>query len=245
MSEPHPHLLFQMKHRLGTLSLDVSFELTQPWTILFGPSGSGKTTILRAIAGFIQPSHTRIILPVAEHSRVIADTATGISVVPHKRPVRWAAQRPALFPHKTVRENLAYSSEIRNVGSAQAVDHAMERFHLTPIAGRKPSFLSGGEQQRVSIARAAIAASGRLLLLDEPFNGLDAPLRDELLVDLRTWLAETKTPVLSVTHDIAEAFQLNAEVLKLHHGRITAQGPAALVLAEERTRLLTQLETSS
>jgi molybdate transport system ATP-binding protein len=97
----------------------------------------------------------------------------------------------------------------------------------------------------VAVARAAASAitvtSGGLLLLDEPFAGLHLPLRDELLEDLRGWLAANKTPVLSVTHDVGEAFQLGAEVIKFSDGRVVEQGPVEAVLAEERMRLMEQL----
>jgi molybdate transport system ATP-binding protein len=242
--ESQPHLTLELRHRLGALSLDVAFELTHPWTILFGPSGSGKSTILRAIAGLIRPEHAKITLRRRNEHQIVADTSAKILVSPHQRFVRWSAQRPALFPHMTVRDNLRFATAASPDRDLTIASH-LERFHIAHIANRLPDKLSGGEQQRASIARAACSSEGRLLLLDEPFTGLDATLRDELVADLQSFLAETGTPVLSVTHDISEAFQLNAEVLKLHSGRITAQGPAAIVLAEERTRLLAQLNVAS
>jgi len=242
--ESPPHLTLELRHSLGAMSLDVAFELTQPWTVLFGPSGSGKSTILRAIAGLIRPEQAKITLLWQNQHQIAADTTAGVMLPPHQRFVRWSAQRPALFPHMTVRDNLRFATA---VGSDRdlTIASAFERFHIAHIADRLPGKLSGGEQQRAAIARAACSSEGRLLLLDEPFTGLDASLRDELIADLQSFLAETGTPVLSVTHDISEAFQLNAEILKLHSGRITAQGPAAIVLAEERTRLLAQLNVAS
>ena len=234
-----PHFSFEMKHSRGALDIDAAFDLTQPWTVLFGPSGSGKSTILRAIAGFIHPHHARIVVSATGQHQVLTDTAARVWTPPHKRFIRWAAQSPALFPHMTVRENLSFA--IGNKRAEQAIDAAMKSFRIAHLSARKPALLSGGEQQRVSIARAAIATSGRLLLLDEPFSGLDLALRDELLTDLQQWLARTQTPVLSVTHDIAEALQLKAEVIKIRAGKLIAQGPAAVILAEERTRLLAQL----
>jgi molybdate transport system ATP-binding protein len=227
-----------MKHRVGALALDVAFALTQPWTVLFGPSGSGKSTILRVIAGLVRPDAARIAVRRGKRTSTVVDTANGVWMPAHTRPVRWAGQRPALFPHMTVRENLGFASEIKNADLEDAMRPVMECFRLAQLGDRKPATLSGGEQQRVSIARAAVAANGRLLLLDEPFTGLDGTLRDELLADLKLWASQTKTPILSVTHDIAEAFQLNAEVLKLRDGRIAAQGPAGELLAQERRRLM-------
>jgi molybdate transport system ATP-binding protein len=105
--------------------------------------------------------------------------------------------------------------------------------------------LSGGERQRVAIARAATAAvslgQGSILLLDEPFTGQDVRLRDELIEELRGWLAFMERPVLSVTHDVGETFQLGTEVIKIADGRVVQQGPVAEVLAEDRERLLDQL----
>ena len=235
-----PHLAIELTHRIGSLSLDVSFQLTQPWTVLFGPSGSGKSTILRIIAGLIRPSRAKIILRWRQHDQVGTDTARKILLPPHRRFVRWSAQRPALFPHMTVLDNLRFAAP-PGTHSDLLIAEALERFHIAHLAGRLPGKLSGGEQQRAAIARAACSSDGRLLLLDEPFTGLDAPLRDELLADLRAWLARTHTPVLSVTHDISEAFQLDAEVIKLHQGSVVRQGPAELVLAQERQRLLAHL----
>lgn len=236
MSERAPHLSLSMKHQLGALKLDVAFDLTQPWTVLFGPSGSGKSTILRAIAGLVRPDEARIVLRWNGNEMVATDTAGGVFVPPHRRAARWSAQRPALFPNMTVRENLRMVVE-----DDGAAERALERFQLGRFAKSKPAKLSGGEQQWVSLARAAVAANGRLLLLDEPFSGLDTPLKVELLEALRGWLKEHGTPVLSVTHDVGEAFQLGGDVLRLSGGRIAQQGPVAEVLAEERKRLVALL----
>jgi molybdate transport system ATP-binding protein len=113
-------------------------------------------------------------------------------------------------------------------------------FRIPHLADKLPRALSGGEAQRVSMARAAASAS-RLLLLDEPFSGLDMALASEIMQDLQPWAAKRNLCVLSVTHDVAEAFQLGAEVIKLAEGRVVAQGPVEVVLAEERARLLAQL----
>lgn len=241
MSEPTPHLSFSMQHRQGTLAFDAAFHLTEPWTVLFGPSGSGKTTVLRAIAGLMRPAAGRIALHGATPTTLF-DSATGTFLPTYRRGVRLAAQVAALFPNMTVRQNIAYGVP---ASSAEIVEEALQRFRLTGLAESMPWKLSGGERQRVAVARAAASAitvtGNSLLLLDEPFAGLHLPLRDELLDDLRSWLATRKTPVLSVTHDVGEAFQLAAEVIKFSDGRVLEQGPVETVLAEERTRLLEQL----
>ena len=249
LAAPTAHLSMRMKHRQGALVFDLAFALTEPWTVLFGPSGSGKTTVLRAIAGLMRPQSGRIVL----HPRsgapddVVLDSPTKTFVPAHLRRVRFSAQTATLFPHLTVRGNVAYG--VRSAGDEQhvtdKVTDALERFRLGALATKMPAQLSGGERQRVAVARAAVSAvavrGGSLLLLDEPFAGLHLRLRDELLIDLREWLGAAGTPVLSVTHDVAEAYRLGAEVIKLADGRVVQQGPVGLVLAPERERLLIQL----
>jgi molybdate transport system ATP-binding protein len=250
LSEIAPHLSVRIQHRLGALELDVAFTLTQPWTVLFGPSGSGKTTVLRAIAGFVRPDAGRIVSRFYGREFVMTDTAKKVFVEPHKRSVRVAGQGAALFPHLTVRENIAFGARSQTEGAAAAniVQEAIERFQLPGMAEKFPSMLSGGERQRVAIARAATAAvslsEGSILLLDEPFTGQDVQLRDELIEELRGWLAHMERPVLSVTHDVGETFQLGTEVIKIADGRVVRQGPVAEVLALERERLLEQLNPS-
>jgi molybdate transport system ATP-binding protein len=250
LSETAPHLSVRIQHRLGALELDVAFTLTQSWTVLFGPSGSGKTTVLRAIAGFVRPDAGRIVSRFFEREFVMTDTAKKVFVEPHKRSVRVAGQGAALFPHLTVRENIAFGarSQTEITAAADIVQEAIERFQLPGMADKFPSMLSGGERQRVAIARAATAAvslsEGSILLLDEPFTGQDVQLRDELIEELRGWLAHVERPVLSVTHDVGETFQLGTEVIKIADGRVVRQGPVAEVLALERERLLEQLNPS-
>ena len=259
MSETATHLSVQLRHQLGALSLDISFALTRPWTVLFGPSGSGKTTILRAIAGLFRARSARISStsysnPVTDRSNVatdtrvvLTDTDADIFIPAHQRMVRMAAQQPGLFPHLTVRENIAYGAP--NGGHANKdiasrtnyIDEAMERFRLGHVARKYPGQLSGGERQRVNLARAATAPGCRILLLDEPFSGLDLALRDELIANLREWLTYTGSPVLSVTHDISEVFMTGDEVITLEDGRVAAQGPPEIVLAAQRAQLLKQL----
>ena len=247
MSANAPAILeAKIEHSVGRLSLDAQFTLTKPWSVLFGPSGSGKTTLLRAIQGFVQPESGSI----AHGDTVLFDSASKLTVPPHLRPIRSAAQSPRLFPHMTVRWNTVYGNgwPSHPDDGMEIAEQTLTLFRIKHLAERIPADLSGGEKQRASVARAVVAAitSGSpnnkpLLLLDEPFSGLDTALRDELLPELRAWLERWHVPVLSVTHDIGEAFQLNAEVLKLAEGHITEQGPAATVLAPERARLLTSL----
>lgn len=265
---PFAHLDFEMRHQIGPLSLDVAFRLTQPWSLLFAPSGAGKTTILRAIAGLLRPQTARIVSrsksqgpsqgPVSLQGggtltaeSVLTDTASRTFLPPHQRAIRMVAQTAGLFPHLNVLENIRYGYVARAHTPGEqnrnhdTVQDLLTLCHVEHLTTKMPSQLSGGERQRVALARALAASGCRLLLLDEPFTGLDATLRDDLTADLRAWLARRNVPVLSVTHDIAEAFQLSAEILKLHEGRIIQQGPAAEILAEQRSRLLAQLSPNA
>ena len=240
-------LTVKMQHRVGTVSLDVSFALTQPWTVLFGPSGSGKTTVLRAIAGFARPDAGRIVCG----SDVLVDREAGVFLSAHQRPVRSAGQTARLFPHMSVRTNVLFGSgwSSKPDEGIELADRVLELFRLGGFAERMPRDLSGGERQRVSVARAVVSAvtfrspGTAVLLLDEPFSGLDTAVRDELLAELMGWLVRWKTPVLSVTHDVGEAFQLGAEVIRIADGKTVQQGPVGEVLNEERRRLMEQLRT--
>jgi molybdate transport system ATP-binding protein len=238
-----------IRHRLGPLTLDVDFEVRAPWTVLFAPSGAGKTTLLRMIAGLERPDQGRIVShvlfpPMPARTFVLTDTVAKVFLPTYKRVVRMVAQRPALFPHMTVMNNIYY----RTLGGQRDAEERESRERGTEellklcrvghLRDKMPEQLSGGERQRVALARAIGTGAGRLLMLDEPFTGLEASLRDELILDLKAWIAKRGTPVLLVTHDVAEALLLQAEVIKIAEGRIVAQGPAADVLAEERERLL-------
>jgi molybdate transport system ATP-binding protein len=236
----------KIRHKVGTLALDMHFALTQPWTVLFGPSGGGKTSVMRAIGGFVHPDEGVITYG----TDVLLDRAAGIFVPAHARPVRSAGQLPRLFPHMTVRRNVLYGSGWRSkpTDERRLSDEVLTLFRLNSLAERMPRDLSGGEKQRVSVARAVVSAATSedvkksLLLLDEPFTGLDSRIRDSLAAEVPEWLAARRIQVLSVTHDIGEAFLLGAEVIKIADGRVIHQGPVCEVLAEERQKLLEQLD---
>jgi molybdate transport system ATP-binding protein len=239
----------QMHHRIGTLKIDIEFSLNRPWTVLFGPSGSGKSTILRAIAGLVQPDSGRITWmlggsPKSPNDIVLTvfDASRNRCMRTHERSTPLAPQAAGLFPHLSVIDNVGYKFRRQTEASQGVVDAALSLFRLGSVANKRPAELSGGEAQRVNLARAAVAAEeDGVLLLDEPFTGLDARLRSDLMRDLQAWAADRNLCVLSVTHDVAEAFQLAAEVIKLAEGRVVDQGPVERVLATERTRLLEQL----
>src|ERR1700761_3726430 len=224
-------------HRAETgseLTRPAEASLSGPLAVLVGPSGAGKTSLLRSIAGLLKPR--RGFVTVA--GTTVWDSERGIWLRPAERGCGLGTQRPALFPAMTARDNIAFGlhalpREMRE----QRVQEMAALFRIEPLLSRRPSQLSGGEQQRVAVART-LAPYPRVLLLDEPFAGLNLELKDAILTDLENWLAAAGTPVLYVTHDVAEAWRMGsragAEVLRMEEARVAAQGPAAQVLAAER-----------
>jgi molybdate transport system ATP-binding protein len=201
-------------------ALEIEFAAGTGITVLFGPSGSGKTLTLDSIAGFVAPDEGRILLD----DQILFDAAARVNLPPQARHCGYVFQNYALFPHMTLRENLAFAAERRpRLERHRKVNEMLERFHLEEVAGRRPRELSGGQKQRCSIARALIGAP-RLLLLDEPARGLDAPLRAELYAVLRQVRTEFEVPILLVTHDLEECFELGDGVQVLRDGRIVQSG---------------------
>jgi ABC-type sulfate/molybdate transport systems ATPase subunit len=221
------------------LHVSANITLSAPWTILFGPSGSGKSSILRAACGLLPSAdvHFTQALPTPHNSSQSLDR-----IPTHRRNLAYAPQGAVLFPHLTVRQNVAFATDVRHQPHPAATDAALDLFQLVPVAHRLPRDLSGGERQRVNLARAFAVPAPHLLLLDEPFTGVDRSLRDILLPRMQQHAAQQRIPVLSVTHDIEEALILNAEVIRLEQGVIVDQGLASQVLADERSRMLTILQ---
>ena len=236
-----PWLALRVAHQLSTLHLDVDCTLTAPWTVLFGPSGSGNTTLLRAVAGLFTPDAGRIHLNGQTLFERVAGSQAAVHLPPQARRIGFVAQSPALFPHRTAAQNIAFALPSAAASAHEEKVHSLLRlFAAESLAAQHPRQLSGGEQQCIALARA-LAAEPRALLLDEPFSAMDRTRRQQSLDALRTWVRERNTPVLMVTHDLAEAFEASDQVLKLEQGRITAQGRADEVLHEARVHLLRQL----
>jgi len=212
-------------------SLDLEFRAAAGVTVLFGPSGSGKTLTLDSIAGFVRPDEGRVLVD----DNLLYDGAAKVHLPAQARNCGYVFQNYALFPHMTLRENLAFAAERRpRLERHRRVNEMLDRFHLADAAGRRPHEVSGGQRQRCSIARALIGAP-RLLLLDEPAQGLDAPLRAEFYEVLRSVRADFKTPVLLVSHDLDECFELGEEMLILSAGRIVQSGTPAQILEQPAT----------
>jgi len=244
-----PHHELTVEAHLGPLHLHTSLRLHAPWTVIFGPSGSGKSSILRAACGLTPEAKVEFrrlaSIPPTLTTEQLPSVAALIwhsvsHLPPHLRALAYAPQHAALFPHLSAGNNVRFPSQICQplLKDSVLVDDVLELFHLHNLAARMPAQLSGGERRRVALARAFAVPNARLMLLDEPFTGLDRALRDELLPRMQAWLVARNLPVLSVTHDVDEALLLNAEVIRLKDGSVTAQGPAREVLATERDRLL-------
>jgi len=209
-------------------ALDIGFKAGDTTTVLFGPSGSGKTLTLESVAGFVRPDQGRILLD----GDILFDAASGVCIPPRNRRCGYVFQNYALFPHMTLRKNLEFAVEKRpRLERHRRVHEMLDKFHLAEVSGRRPHEVSGGQKQRCSIARALIG-SPRLLLLDEPARGLDAPLRAELYAILRQVRAEYGVPVLLVTHDLDEALQLGNEMLVMREGRLVQSGTPRGVVEE-------------
>ena len=210
----------------SAFTLDIDFEAASGVTVLFGPSGSGKTLTLDSIAGFVHPDEGRILLD----DEILFDSAAGVRVPARSRHCGYVFQSYALFPHMTLRRNLEFAAARRpRLERHRKVTEILDRFGLADVSGRRPHEVSSGEKQRCSIARALIGAP-KLLLLDEPARGLDAPLRLEMYSVLRQVQEEFRTPILLVTHDLDECFQLGDRMLVLRDGKLIQSGTPREVL---------------
>jgi molybdate transport system ATP-binding protein len=236
LSSPAPHHHFEADLRTGPFHLDVAFDLTAPWTVLFGSSGSGKSTVLRAMSGLF----TKASINFARIGRSGSLELQGKhhTTPPQKRNLAYAPQGSSLFPHLTVLRNISFATDISHRPSPRTIEEILTLFDLDPLANRMPRDLSGGERQRVNLARAFAVPQPTLFLLDEPFSGVDRAMRDTLLSRMQQHVAQLGVPVLSVTHDVEEALLLNAEVIRIEQGSVKDQGPAPRVLAEERAASL-------
>jgi len=208
--------------------LNVQFQAGAGTTVLFGPSGSGKSLTLELIAGFVKPDAGRILL----NDRLLFDSGTAVFLAPQKRECGYLFQKPALFPHMTLRENLAFAAtKLPKLERYRKVNQLLESFRLTELAGRKPNEVSGGQRQRCSIARSLVVEPA-MLLLDEPTVGLDTTLRHEFYEILARVHDEFAVPVLLVTHDLEEAFLLADQMLVLLDGKIAQAGTPREILKQ-------------
>ncbi|CAI8915702.1 ABC transporter ATP-binding protein [Kosakonia quasisacchari] len=201
----------------------VSMELKRGEVVsLLGPSGSGKTTLLRAVAGLEKPTQGRITIG----NNVVYDGTPRSEVPAEERNLGLVFQSYALWPHKTVFENVAYPLKLRKVGTAEIntrVQNVLDQLGLGTLGKRHPHQLSGGQQQRVAIGRALVY-NPPVILLDEPLSNLDAKLREEARVFLRELIVKLGLSALMVTHDQNEAMAISDRILLLNNGVIEQQG---------------------
>lgn len=200
-------------------TLKSSFTADSSRLALFGPSGSGKTLTLMALAGLLKPERGRI----AVGERVLFDSGQGVWVAPRMRRVGIVFQDYALFPHLSVRQNVAFGLKrlLRPLSrdAALRVDELLELFGLADLAGSLPGDISGGQRQRTALARA-VAPRPELLLLDEPFSALDQPLRERMRLETRKLLDHFGIPVVLVTHDPEDVRALAHIVAVYDLGRV-------------------------
>lgn len=216
--------------------LQIDQEFSPGFTVLFGPSGAGKSTILDCVAGLQWPDAGRITLG----EELFYDSVSNLMVPPQRRRIAYLFQSLALFPHLTVEENVAYGVTAPTAEAHRAtIDRALRAFHIVDLRHRKPRELSGGEQQRVALARS-LATDPGVLLLDEPLTGLDARLRGTILQDLRDWNASRRIPILYVTHNREEVDAIGERVVVLANGRVDNEGNPRDVLDAPRSVSIAQ-----
>jgi len=212
----------------GKMPLDISCEIPKgQLAAIYGASGAGKTTILRILAGLLTPEQGKINIG----PEVWLDTEKKINLATQKRNIGIVFQDYALFPNMTIRGNLDYA-----LGRAQdkkVVDELMEIMELHQLSARYPDTLSGGQKQRVALARALVRKPS-ILLLDEPLSALDNDMRAKLQDHILQVHRHYNLTTLLVSHDISEIFKMADKIIVLDHGRITKQGTASEIFANQQ-----------
>lgn len=214
------HLAVRLAKELPGFSLDVAWDSRAGVTVLFGCSGAGKSLTLAMIAGLARPDRGAVRLG----DRVFEDTTSGIRVPPQRRDLGYVSQGAELFPHMTVRANVEYG--LPGWARASRRERAAEMLAalgVESLADRRPSEISGGQRQRVALARA-LARRPKLLLLDEPFSGLDLPVRRDMRALVRGIRRDLDVPIVLVTHDLEEAEALADTLVVYSSGGVVHYG---------------------
>jgi molybdate transport system ATP-binding protein len=220
----------------SSFDLRASFSVPDGISILFGPSGAGKTTVLDCIAGLAKPDAGRITIGARD---LFSNPSTNLS--PQQRTIGYVFQDLALFPHLTVQANIEYGlTKLRKEDRAMRTKTILESFKISDLRNRRPREISGGERQRVALARTLVT-DPCVLLLDEPLVGLDGRAKSNILDDLRSWNQVHRIPILYVTHNREEVFALGDRVLVLENGRIVALGTPHEVMSAPRQETVAQL----
>lgn len=205
---------------LGAFTLKAEFSCGAGITALFGQSGSGKTSVINMIAGLLRPERGRI----AVDGRMLFDSAAKTDIPPHRRRIGYVFQDARLFPHLTVRQNLLYGRHFSPAAQRYApFDQVVELLGIAPLLGRRPSGLSGGEEQRVAIGRALLT-SPRILLMDEPLASLDDARKSEILPYIERLRDQIGLPILYVSHAMDEVARLADTMVLMENGAVAAVG---------------------
>lgn len=209
-----------LRSREREFHLHATFVAVDDLAVIFGPSGSGKSLTIQAIAGLVAPDHGRI--QVAD--RLLFDSSAQVNLPARTREVGYLFQDYALFPHLTVRENIAYPLKKPWQWGIPAairdeVEAMMESFEIAQLAGNHPHELSGGQKQRVALARALIKRPS-VLLLDEPFSALDATLRQRMRLELLELRQRFDVPLVVITHDPADVEVFGDTLVVFEQGRV-------------------------
>jgi molybdate transport system ATP-binding protein len=218
-----------------SFDLNVAFATDAPVVALYGPSGAGKSLTLQVMAGLLHAhsGHVRVA------GRTLFDSSRGINLPPPQRAMGYLFQHYALFPHLTVRQNVAFGLtdwRHRLTGAAaRRVDELLEAFGLQAMANSRPATLSGGQQQRVALARA-IACEPKALLLDEPFAALNPMLRHQLRAELKAVRARWGIPAVMITHDVDDVLALADMAYLIDGGRVVRQVDVAHGTSTDITR---------
>jgi molybdate transport system ATP-binding protein len=210
---------------LARWALEMDVELEGQMIAIFGPSGAGKTSTLDLIAGLRRPRTARITLDAT----VLEDTAQGRRLAPQERGIGYVPQDGALFPHLSVKGNLNYGSRRANGSALFSMEHVVEVLEISHLLEGGLSMLSGGEKQRIALARALLSQP-RLLLLDEPLASLDDKLKARGLDLLRRIHAEFAIPMLYVSHSREEIAAICDQVICMAEGRVTQQGAPGILV---------------
>jgi|SRR5579871_1160977 len=238
---PLPKLEVSVRKQISsvapTFSLDVAFEAAAGFTILFGPSGAGKTTLLDSIAGLITLDVGRIAIG----ERLLFDSAAHVNVPVAKRRIGYVFQDLALFPHLTVEQNVGYGlAGLPASERTNSVESILKLLRISALAQRSAREISGGERQRVALARTLVTDPAGLLL-DEPLAALDAVTKGKIIDDLREWNRVHRIPILYVTHSREEVFALGERALILDGGRIVADGTPHKMMSAPQLETVAQL----
>lgn len=218
------HLVARLSARVGTLVIDVALDTGPGTLVVIGPNGAGKTSLLSLLLGALPAESGRIEVG----GSVLLDSAQGFFVSPEERGLGYVPQDYALFPHLNVRQNVEFALECSTLPLSRSARRTratalLDDLGIQGLAERRPAALSGGEKQRVALARS-LAASPRALLFDEPLAALDVPSRGEVRAFLATYLERVAMPTVVVTHDARDARALGHRLLVLESGKVTQVG---------------------